>query len=449
MKLVPRSLSGRLLAAAIVLIVVVLTLAGAGAGFFLFHFVRGQVDQRLDAEVEVIAAGLALDADGRVTLVRRPADGPPFDRPGWYWQVLAGEVTIRSATLGDQNLPLPPRPAVWPLDLFGRPDFADGPGPHGEPLHFRIAVENVGGHAATIIVTAPREALWRPLIDALSPVLIALAVAGLALIAAMFWQVHLGLRPLAALRGAVADVRAGRSDRVPADQPVEVAPLVDELNRLIADNDEGLARARRHVANLAHGLKTPLATLSVALAEASRDPSGELNELVGEMDRRIRHHLSRARAAALHGPARARTAVAARVADIVAILPRIHPDKALAVTATIDPAIAVACETQDFDEMIGNLVDNAGRFAKTRVAIAATAGSGNVVIRIEDDGPGLADDRLPEVLRPGHRLDETTPGYGFGLPITRELAELYGGALELGRSPLGGLTACLTLPAAR
>ncbi len=99
--------------------------------------------------------------------------------------------------------------------------------------------------------------------------------------------------------------------------------------------------------------------------------------------------------------------------------------------------------------MIGNLVDNAGRFATTRVAIAATTGAGNVVIRIEDDGPGLADDSLPEVLRPGHRLDETTPGYGFGLPITRELAELYGGALELGRSPLGGLMACLTLPAAR
>jgi len=449
MNLLPRSLSGRLLAAAIVLIVAVLTLAAAGAGFFLFRFVRGQVDQRLDAEVEVIAAGLAVDADGRVTLVRRPADGPPFDRPGWYWQVHAGSETIRSATLGDANLPLPPRPAVWPLDLFGRPEFADGPGPHGEPLHFRIALETIGGRAVTIIVTAPRDALWRPLVDALSPVLIALAVAGLALIAAMFWQVRLGLRPLAALRVAVADVRAGRRDRVPDDQPVEVAPLVDELNRLIADNDEGLARARRHVANLAHGLKTPLATLSVALDDPARDPSGELNALVGDMDRRIRHHLSRARAAALHGPARARTPVAARVADIVAILPRIHPGRPLSVTAAIDPGIAVACETQDFDEMLGNLVDNAGRFAKARIAISASPGLGNVVIRIEDDGPGLAEDRLPEVLRPGHRLDESTPGYGFGLPITRELAELYGGSLELARSDLGGLAAHLTLPAAR
>lgn len=449
MSLVPRSLSGRLIAAAVILIVLVITAAAAGAGFFLYHFVRGQLDQRLDAESAVIIAALTADPDGTVRLARPVEGGPPFDRPGWYWEVFAGSERIRSATLGGIDLTLPPHPPSWPLDILGPGVPGDGPGPHGEPLHFRIATDTVGGHPVTIVVTAPRDAVWRPLLDALTPVLVALAVAGLLLIAAMFFQVRLGLRPLAALRSAVADIRAGRRERVPGDQPAEIAPLADELNRLIADNDEGLARARRHVSNLAHGLKTPLATLSLALAGKNRDPGGELGALVEDMDRRIRHHLARARAAALHGPARARTEVAARLADIVAILPRIHPGRPLVVTTAVDPALSVACETQDFDEMVGNLLDNAGRFARSAIRVSAAPEGAMIVVQIEDDGPGLAGDRIPDVLRPGERLDESAPGYGFGLPITRELAELYGGALALGRSPLGGLEARLSLPAAR
>jgi len=167
------------------------------------------------------------------------------------------------------------------------------------------------------------------------------------------------------------------------------------------------------------------------------------------MDRRIRHHLGRARAAALHGPARARTPLAARVGDLVAIVPKLRPGKALSVTVDVPGEIAVACESQDLDEMLGNLVDNAAKWANQRLRIVAEVEDGRVVVVVEDDGPGMAGDRLPEALRPGQKLDESTPGYGFGLPITRELAELYGGSLDLGRSELGGLRASLTLPLAR
>jgi signal transduction histidine kinase len=449
MRLAPASLGGRLFLVATILIVAALAGAGAITGLILYRFIQGQVDQRLDTEIAAVLAALVVAPDNRLALTRQ-IEAPPFDRPGtgWYFEVFDGESRIRSASLGAADL-RPPPPPPWSLDWLNRPTGGDGPGPGHQPLHFRARSVALGDHTVMIVATAPRAAIWRPLFDALSPVLIALAIAGVALILAMLLQVRLGLRPLQALRAAVADVRAGRRQRVPANQPSEIAPLVDELNSLIADNAEGLARARRHVSNLAHGLKTPLASLAVALDERGRDPGGELHELIDQMDRRIRHHLGRARAAALHGPARAQTPLVGRVGDLLAIVPKVHPSKTLAVTTDIAPQVAVACEAQDLDEMLGNLVDNAAKWATSRLHISAQVTGGEVAIVIEDDGPGLTDDKVPEVLRPGQKLDESSPGYGFGLPITRELAELYGGGLELGRSDLGGVKATLTLPAAR
>jgi signal transduction histidine kinase len=182
-----------------------------------------------------------------------------------------------------------------------RPAAADGAGPSGERLHFRVQ-QAIAGHApVTIITTAPRAAVMGPLRDAMMTLGISLAVLGLALVLAIVLQVWLGLRPLERLRQAVADVRTGRIERVPAEQPLETVPLVAELNGLLEQNAANLERARRHVANLAHGLKTPLA-LAIALSERGRDGAGELHALVVLMERRIRHHLGQARAAALSGP---------------------------------------------------------------------------------------------------------------------------------------------------
>jgi signal transduction histidine kinase len=278
---------------------------------------------------------------------------------------------------------------------------------------------------------------------------ISLGVLGLALVLAIVLQVRLGLRPLERLRQAVADVRGGRSETVPAEQPLEILPLVSELNGLLEQNAANLERARRHVANLAHGLKTPLATLAIALSERGRDTAGELHSLVVLMERRIRHHLGRARAAALSGPTRAQTPIAPRIDDVVDALAKIYADKRIALAQEVPRDLAVACEQQDFDEMAGNLLENAFRWARGRVEVHAHRDDGrSVAIVIEDDGPGLRPDQIPQVLRPGERLDESAPGFGFGLPITRELAELYGGELNLDASPLGGLRVTLRLPVA-
>ncbi len=458
------SLSRRLLLGAAAFIAIALIVAAIVIGFVLHRFVQGQIDQRLDTQIVFLSSMLTAASDGTLALAGN-ADGPPFDRParGWYWQVTGPKNALRSRSLEGHSIDTPPVRRPPPGDFRRRPpeDFdgpplearpapADGMGPDRAVLHYRVQQVEVAGTAVTIVASSPRDAVRGPLREAMITLGVSLAVLGLALMLAIMLQVRLGLRPLERLRGAVADVRGGKSDRVPDEQPAEIQPLVSELNGLLEQNAANLERARRHIANLAHGLKTPLATLSIALSERGRDAAGELHALVVLMERRIRHHLGRARAAALSGPSRTQTPIAPRIADVCAALAKIHADKAIALTQSVPGDLAVACEQQDFDEMAGNLLENAFRFARGKISVAARPDDGrSAIIVIEDDGPGLHADQMPQAMRPGERIDETVSGFGFGLPITRELAELYGGALDLDRSPLGGLRVTLRLPLAR
>lgn len=455
------SLSRRLLLGAGVFIALAMIVATVAIGFVLRHFVQGQIDQRLDTQIIFLSSVVTATADGRIA-ISGATDGPPFDRPGrgWYWQINGPANTLRSQALQGADLalpnlpPKPPKPPPKPprledVALEGvRP--ADGRAPNGMALHFRIFETLAGDRPITIIASAPRAAIFAPLRGALTTLAISLLILGAALVLAMIFQVRLGLRPLERLRRNIADVRSGTSERVPEDQPREVAPLVQELNALLTENAANLDRARAHVANLAHALKTPLATLSLALAgrKTDADDAQSSVQLVALMERRIRHHLGRARMAALSGPARARTMLAPRLRDITEAMQKIHAGKAITVTIEIDPTLAVACEQQDFDEMAGNLIDNAFKWARNRIVMRAAVVNARVELTIADDGPGLSGEEIAKVLQPGARLDESVPGFGFGLPIARELAELYGGALSLTRSDSGGLAATLTLPRA-
>ncbi|HVA13159.1 MAG TPA: HAMP domain-containing sensor histidine kinase [Stellaceae bacterium] len=443
----PASLNRRLLLGAAVFIAAALIVAAIAIAFILERFITGQIDGRLDTQIVFLSSLLRSAGDGTIALAGN-ADGPPFDRPqrGWYWEIIGPRNALLSHALGDTSFDVP----RFHLPPRGdRPAPADGPGPGGQTLHFRIQPTTVGGLPIVIVATAPRDAVTAPLHAAMRTLALSLIVLGIALVVAIVLQVRLGLRPLERLRDAIAEVRDGRRDTVPEAQPLEILPLVAEVNGLLAQNAANLERARAHVANLAHGLKTPLATLALALAERGRDPSGELHALAGVIERRIRHHLSRARAAALGGPVRAKTPVAARLADVGVVLAKIYADKHIALVANAARDLAVACEQQDFDEMAGNLLDNAFKWARGQVRIRADRDPGRqVAIVIEDDGPGLQPHQIRQVLRPGERIDETAPGFGFGLPITRELAELYGGDLDFGASDLGGLKVTLRLPRA-
>jgi signal transduction histidine kinase len=458
------SLSRRLLAVAAAFIALAMIAATIVIGFVLHRFVQGQIDQRLDTQIVFLSSMLTAGNDGVIALTGN-ADGPPFDRParGWYWQVTGPKNTIRSRSLEGASIEAPPVHHPPPRDFHHRPpeDFdgppvgarpapADGKGPDTTPLHYRVQQFSVGATPVTILASAPRAAVGAPLREAMTTLAISLAVLGLALILAIVLQVRLGLRPLERLRRAVADVRSGRIERLPGEQPAEIQPLVSEINALLEQNAANLERARRHVANLAHGLKTPLATLSIAMTERGRDAAGDLRALVLLMERRIRHHLGRARAAALSGPSRAQTLIAPRFEDVGHALAKIHADKKITLTQNVPRDLAVACEQQDFDEMAGNLLENAFTWARSAVMIDVRQDQPRqVTITVEDDGPGLQPAQLAAALRPGERIDESAEGFGFGLPITRELAELYGGGLELGTAKLGGLRVTLRLPLAR
>src|SRR6201996_8822378 len=394
-----QSLSRRLLLAAMAFIALAIMIAAVAVGFVLHRFIQGEIDQRLDTQVTFLTSLLRVGPDGTISL-SGSADGPPFERPrrGWYWQIDAERNVLRSLALDGANLdapdigpdrrpppPAPPNGDRPPRERGPRP--ADGPGPDEGPLPYPIQRVVVADTPATIVVAAPRAAVWDPLREALTTLLVSLGILGIALVLSVLLQVRLGLRPLERLRQSVADVRAGRAERVPSPQPIEVAPLVTELNALLQQNDANLERARRHVANLAHGLKTPLATLAVSLSSRDGGQAAHLIPIVDLMERRIRHHLGRARAAALAGPARSLTEVAPRVRDLADVLLKIHAERAISVVLEIPPGTLVACEQQDFDEMAGNLMENAFKWTHSRIAVQATSSDRMTSVVIDDDGP--------------------------------------------------------------
>jgi signal transduction histidine kinase len=258
-----------------------------------------------------------------------------------------------------------------------------------------------------------------------------------------------GLTPFRELRMRLAAVREGNDRRVTGQYPSEVQPLVDDLNALLEDREKAVKRALATAGDLAHGLKTPLAVLA---QEAERLGGGNeaLAESIGQqverMRRQVDYHLARARAAASGASPGARCLVAESSAGLVRTLSKLYADRALQIGVEVGAEVAVRAQREDLDEMLGNLLDNACKLAKSRIAVHAEVCSGSVCIAVEDDGPGLAAPLRTVVLQRGMRADEAAPGSGLGLAIVRDLAELYGGTISLGGSPMGGVRAELRLP---
>lgn len=417
------------------------------AAFTISHvlerFVMHGLDDRLDAQIAVLAREIRPDGSfDRSRAVDLPGFGE--SESGWSWQVDGPSGHWQSVAGSRRIMVAPPRPPGRRhpgADTGPRP--GEGRGPGGEDLHSRTSIVTTSAGPVTITAVGPREIVEAPLRSAMIPLLGSLALLGIGLGLATLLQLRIGFRPLRALRISLAAIRNGTERHISEDQPAELQPLVTELNALIDQNAAGLAHARQHVANLAHGLKTPLAALSLRLAEAGA--TEEVRDMVDQIDRRVRHHLGRARADAT-AATRTQTPLAPAIADLVAVLQRLHADRAIQVSVDVPPDLAVAIDPQDLDEMIGNLLDNAMRHARTKVAISAVKNPRQTNLTIADDGDGLDDHAIDEAMVPGRRLDERGDGHGFGLSITRELAELNGGTLALARSPdLGGLLACLIL----
>ena len=269
-----------------------------------------------------------------------------------------------------------------------------------------------------------------------------------------FVLVRRGLKPLHEMRRRLAEVQSGAAKQVGGRYPAEVQPLVQDLNALLAHQEQAVSRAVAKAGDLAHGLKTPLAVLSQEAERAAAAGQPALAAAIGEqverMRRQIEYHLAHARAAASGATPGARSAVRASVEGLARTLQRLHADRGLAIDVQVPAEHVVRCGREDLDEMLGNLLDNACKWGRARIVVSSqvVAGTDRLAIHVDDDGPGIPPAMRDAVLQRGVRADEAAPGSGFGLAIVRELAELYRGSIVLDAAPTGGLRARLLLPAA-
>jgi signal transduction histidine kinase len=281
---------------------------------------------------------------------------------------------------------------------------------------------------------------------------IAMGIFAVAFLLGGSFLVRKAVAPFLSLRASLASVREGHSQRIEGEYPSEVQPLVNDLNALLEDRERAIARALTTAGDLAHGLKTPLAVLAQQAEQAGatghHDFAAMLGQQVERMQRHVDYHLARARATASAGEAPGlRCSVLMSVEGLVRTMRRLHAGRALTIDAGIPDAHEIRGRKEDLDEMLGNLLDNACKWARSRVAISSVIRDASVVISVDDDGPGLDPSMRAQVLERGVRADQQVAGSGLGLAIVSDLAELYGGSVTLETSPLGGTRARLELPA--
>tara|TARA_R110002072_G_scaffold3395_1_gene24874 strand:- start:3606 stop:4991 length:1386 start_codon:yes stop_codon:yes gene_type:complete len=437
-----------------------LMVAGALALTALYRQAALQaVDDRLESAVSALVAAIETGPDGELVLARQPSD-PRFDQvfSGRYWQIAefySGDtmrVIGRSRSLWDERLRASDEFLASTLDAPGERLTTEMNGPDGEPLRIMAQAVLFAGRSELAIMIAgeDRRPADRDVRRFASIVAALFLVFATALALGIFFQVKVGLAPLFRMRDSVVDVREGRADRVEGQFPTEIQPLGDELNSLLDHSREVVDRARTHVGNLAHALKTPIAVL----INESRSADGPLSDLVARqadiMSSQVDHHLRRARAAAHAKSVGARTPVAPMVNDLVRTLNRIYGRNGIAISWVQNGEQTFRGERQDLEEMVGNLIDNACKWAKSSVVVTTDSSEDRrtLTIRIEDDGPGMGPEARAEALKRGVRLDESAPGSGLGLSIVVDLAKAYSGELKLEASEMGGLSAQLKLPSA-
>jgi signal transduction histidine kinase len=446
----PRSISTRLIMVAALWSLVALVVTGFVLVALFREASEREFDARLDVYLKAIIGEMAAGTPSEPAVPGNLGE-PRFDLPasGWYWMVMragTGEVLFASASLLGDRLDLPePVPGEVLISVISGPRSAELRALQrtiifGEAAAYRIAVAGDTGELRA------RETSFA------GQVALTLLVLGLGLVGAIFLQVRVGLRPLATLSASLAAVRRGDAQTVDEDLPPELRPLAVELNALVRSNREVVERARTHVGNLAHALKTPLSVIVNEVRGQKAPFAAKVGEQAEVMRSQVNHHLERARMAAQRRVIGVSCDVEPALSRLIRAMGRIHRDRGIDIALDMRAPVRFRGEEQDLEEMAGNLIDNACKWAATKVRVAvAPQGGGSaperLVITIEDDGPGLGEEQMAEALKRGRRLDETVPGTGLGLSIVVDLAGLYGGDLSLSRGREGGLAARLVLPA--
>jgi len=415
------------------------------------------LQQELDSTLVTLPRALEILPDGRVVDIeeRLPSDAR-FQLPlsGRYWAMIAvhddGSLgnDIRSQSVWDGPLPLPKELSQAALNSPGQTQYGNTRGPKDELLRVAVRSITVPNRENPILLMASAD---RDLTDEGANqlrliLLIAMATLAGGTLLALWIGLRFALRPLGRVQLHVSEIRAGQRARLNGDYPVEVQPLTEELNKLLDNNRKIVERSQTHVGNLAHALKTPLAVLR---NEATGDTS--LDDVVRRQTESMRtnvdHYLKRAQAAARSEALGVRTEIEPVVSGLQRLLTRLFDARGIEVFNAIPADCYVRVEQQDLEEMLGNLMENACKWADSRVEVScAQSQNGLMQIHIDDNGPGLDPDSRNSAVKRGVRLDETAPGTGLGLSIVADVSEMYDGRLDLSESPLGGLRATITLP---
>lgn len=463
--LIRRSMAARLFAVAVVSVVGLILMGVIAQAQFNAQIVRLTIDPEIQSVADDLIGNAGPGIGNELVLRDLPFD-PRYllPRSGRYFQVaeIVGEGRLRTETispsLADSEIRLPAK--VQDEIAAARPGhrlFYTIKGPDGGDLRIIARVEDIpevsGRHAfvvgvGTLAIIAPAANLvgWA---FAVFVIFCALMVAAVTVL-----QVRVGLEPLHELQRDIAAVRRGDADRLEGDYPAEIQPVTDELNALVDHNREVVERARRHVGNLAHALKTPIAVLKNAAAGGGEDAvlKQSIDEMEGFVERQLRRSRVAARAEASSGATIAyRTPVLKNLEDLVFMMEqRYDGAKAMDISIEAEADVTFRGEREDLLEMAANLIDNACKYGASQVIVRllpAFDSKGLFEIVVEDDGPGLSEEEIARAMERGARLDEAAPGQGLGLSILQETVELYAGELIFERGQLGGLKARLRLPA--
>ena len=451
------SLWFRLIASSSVIAVVLLLSAAVLLNAIFVSALQHNFDQRLRAALDGVLANVELGADGKPQMQSQLAD-TRFALPlsGWYWQIsLVGETSklLSSASLLEEQL-VPPPGVLETRDKDGVAGFSmlDQQGKNLRAIEQDVKLFG-DGKAYAFVVSGNFDELKSEITYFQSTLLIVLAALGLALLAGLLFQVRFTLQPLVDMQQQLNDIRSGKAEFLPDTFARELQPVADELNLVVQSNLEIVERSRMQVGNLAHALKTPISVLTNEARNSKTPLALKVSEQIDVMRDQVNLYLDRARRAARAQNIGAATEVEPVLQALARTLQRINIDRHLTISVDAQAGLRFRGERQDLEEMVGNLMDNACKWAKNRVVVRAYVESAKaeearawLMVEVEDDGPGIPAEKRQTALERGKRLDESKPGSGLGMSIISETASMYGGNLMLNDASLGGLRANLRLP---
>lgn len=448
------SLRLRLLAGTLAWMLISIVLAGWALRALFQDHITQQFQAQLVGQLDQLSAAVDWTPQGSVT-VASIASEPRLSQPlsGLYWQIdrlgaAPQSAVLRSRSLWDQVLTVPFAPERYPASGYRVLQLQDAQG------HALLAVERTlqlpedAAPPLRLVVAGDESLLAEPLKRFTRMLVMALGMLAAAMAVAVAVQLQLALRPFRLLRTRLTEVRNGEATQIEGRFPLELQPLVNEFNHVLAENADMVQRARTQAGNLAHAVHTPLSILANAAAQGEGSLAQLVREQVVSAQRQVDYHLARARAAAAVRATGLRTPVLAPVRALLRTMQRLHTDRQL--VFELAPTAydgAFRGEEQDLYELLGNLLDNAGKWARSRVVVDVQPEDGQLRFTVDDDGPGIPEELREHMFERGVQLDEQRAGSGLGLDIVRALALTYGGSIEAMASPLGGARLLLCLPA--